>query len=82
MNIAERIRNVIRKTWSTAPSLASSQLLELYHTNPRLDGARIIAEKCASTDLYVYDRADYRKNNRQGALPTRKTSKKAGERSN
>ena len=62
MNIAERIRNVIRKTWSAAPSIASTELLELYHTNPRLDGARIIAEKCASIDLYVYDRADYRKN--------------------
>lgn len=68
MNIAERIRNVIRKTWSTAPSLASNQLLELYHSNPRLDGARIIAEKCASTELYVYDRADYRKNKNKAEI--------------
>ena len=68
MNIAERIRNVIKKTWSTAPSLASSQLLELYHTNPRLDGARIIAEKCASTELYVYERADYRKNKNKAEI--------------
>lgn len=62
MNIAERIRNVIRKTWSAAPSLASRELLQLYHTNPRLDGARIIATKCASTELYLYDKAEYRKN--------------------
>ena len=62
MNIAERIRNVIRKTWSQAPSLASSQLLELYHTNPRLDGARIIASKCASTELFLYKREEFRKN--------------------
>ena len=68
MNIAERIRNVIKKTWSTAPSMASSQLLELYHTNPRLDGARIIAEKCASTELYVYDRADFRKNKNKAEI--------------
>ena len=62
MNIAERIRNVIRKTWSAAPSLASRELLQLYHTNPRLEGARIIASKCASTELYLYDKAEYRKN--------------------
>lgn len=62
MNIAERIRNVIRKTWSQAPSLASSQLLELYHTNPRLDGARVIASKCASTELFLYKRDEFRKN--------------------
>ena len=62
MNIAERIRNFIRKTWSAAPSLASRELLQLYHTNPRLDGARIIASKCASTELYLYNKAEYRKN--------------------
>ena len=62
MNIAERIRQVIRKTWSQAPSMASTELLALYHTNPRLDGARVIASKCASTELYLYDRGDYRKN--------------------
>ncbi len=68
MNIAERIRNKIKKTWSPAPSLASSQLLELFHTNPRLDGAKIIADKCASTELYVYDRADYRKNKNKAEI--------------
>lgn len=62
MNIAERIRNIIRKTWSQAPSLATRDLLELFHTNGRLDGARIIASKCASTELYLYDKAEYRKN--------------------
>lgn len=62
MSISERIRNLIRKTWSQAPSLASSQLLELFHSNPRLDGVRIIATKCASTELYLYNKAEYRKN--------------------
>ena len=63
MNAFERIKNLVtKKLWSQAPSLASSQLLSLYHTNPRLDGARIIASKCASTELYLYDRADFRLN--------------------
>lgn len=63
MNAFERIKNLVtKKLWSQAPSLASSELLKLYHTNPRLDGARIIAQKCASTELYLYNRADYRKN--------------------
>ena len=53
MGIAERIRTKIQKLWSGAPSMASSDLLRLYHQNPRLDGVRIIAEKCASTDLYL-----------------------------
>ena len=63
MNAFERIKNLVtKKLWSQAPSLASSQLLSLFHTNPRLDGARIIASKCASTELYLYDRADFRIN--------------------
>jgi HK97 family phage portal protein len=62
MNAFERIKAYIKKTWSSAPSLASSELLKLYHTNPRLDGARIIATKCASTELYLYNRPDYRIN--------------------
>lgn len=63
MNAFERIKNLVtKKLWSQAPSLATSELLKLYHTNPRLDGARIIAQKCASTELYLYNRADFRKN--------------------
>lgn len=62
MNIAERISAKIKKMWSAPPSLAASQLLQLYHTNPRLDGARIIANKCASVELYLYNKGDYRKN--------------------
>lgn len=61
-NPIESIKRLIRKTWSEAPSLASSELLNLYHTNPRLDGVRMIASKCASTELYLYDKADLRKN--------------------
>lgn len=62
MNINEKIKNLIRKNWSKAPSLASRDLLSLYHTNPRLDGVRIIANKCASVDLFLYDKIDLRKN--------------------
>lgn len=61
MNL-ESIKNIIRKAWSQAPASATRDLLELYHTNPRLNAVRIIANKCASTELYLYDRADFRKN--------------------
>ena len=58
----EGIKNLIRKMWSSAPDSASRDLLELYHTSPRLDSVRLIANKCASTELYLYDKADFRKN--------------------
>ena len=58
----EVLKNLIVKRWSEAPARASRDLLELYHTNPRLNAVRIIANKCASTDLFLYDRADFRKN--------------------
>ena len=61
-NPLESIKTLIRKTWSAAPSSASRDLLSLYHSNPRLDGCRIIANKCASTELFLYNRADYRQN--------------------
>lgn len=57
-----KIKNLIRKNWSYAPSLATRELLALYHKNPRLDGVRIIANKCASIDLYLYDKKDFRQN--------------------
>lgn len=58
----EGLKRLIKKTWSSAPTLASRDLLRLYHENPRLDGVRIIASKCASTDLFLYDKDDLRKN--------------------
>ena len=61
-NPFESIKQLIVKRWSQAPASATRDLLELYHTNPRLNAVRIIANKCASTDLYLYDRADFRKN--------------------
>lgn len=61
-NPIESIKRLIKKTWSNPPSMASRDLLALYHTNPRLDGVRIIANKCASTELYLYNRKDFRKN--------------------
>ena len=61
-NPLESIKTAIRKTWSQAPSSASRDLLALYHTNPRLDGVRVIANKCASTELFLYKKSEYRKN--------------------
>lgn len=68
MKLTERIRNVLKKTWSEAPSAASRDLLALYHTNPRLDGVRIIANKCASTEMYLYNRAEYRVNKNKAEI--------------
>lgn len=61
-NPLEVLKNLIVKKWSEAPSSASRDLLALYHQSPRLDGVRIIANKCASTELYLYDKNDFRKN--------------------
>ena len=61
-NPVEVIKNMIRKTWSQAPSMASRDLLEMFHTSPRLDAVRIIANKCASTELFLYKKTEYRKN--------------------
>ena len=60
--ITESIRNKLKKLWSTPPKMSSTDLLKLYHENPRLDGCRVIAQKCASTELFLYDRKDYRLN--------------------
>lgn len=67
-NPLESIKNLIRKNWTQAPSLASRELLELYHTNGRLTGARTIATKCASVDLFLYDKGDYRKNKNKAEI--------------
>ena len=61
-NPVDVIKNMIHKNWSQAPSMASRDLLELFHTSPRLDAVRIIANKCASTELFLYKKSDYRKN--------------------
>jgi len=58
----ESIKQLIVKKWSHAPSMASKDLLELYHTSPRLDAVRLIAKRCASTELYLYNKSDVRKN--------------------
>lgn len=68
MNPIESIKKMIKKTWSQAPSMASRDLLSLYHTNPRLDGVRVIANKCASTELYLYNKGDYRKNKNKASI--------------
>ena len=61
MNV-EKIKNLIKKNWSKAPSVATQDLLALYHKNPRLDSVRIIATKCASVDLFLYDKKELRQN--------------------
>ena len=58
----ESIKQLIVKKWSHAPSMASKDLLELFHTSPRLDAVRLIAKRCASTELYLYNKSDVRKN--------------------
>lgn len=58
----ESIKQLIVKKWSHAPSIASKDLLELFHTSPRLDAVRLIAKRCASTELYLYNKSDVRKN--------------------
>lgn len=58
----ESIKQLIVKKWSHAPSIASRDLLELFHTSPRLDAVRLIAKRCASTELYLYNKSDVRKN--------------------
>ena len=68
MKALENIKNLIKRTWSPAPSMASRDLLALYHTNPRLDGVRLIANKCASTELYLYNKGDYRKNKNKASI--------------
>ena len=67
-NPVEVIKNMIHKNWSQAPSMASRDLLALYHTNPRLDGVRVIANKCASTELYLYNKTDFRKNKNKASI--------------
>ena len=62
MNPLESIKQLIVKKWSHAPSMASKDLLELFHTSPRLDAVRLIAKRCASTELYLYNKSDVRKN--------------------
>ena len=64
----ESIKQLIKKTWSKAPSMASRDLLELFHTSPRLDAVRLIASKCASTELYLYDKVEYRKNKNKAEI--------------
>ena len=43
-NPLESIKNLIKKMWSQAPSMASRDLLELFHTSPRTDPVRFIAK--------------------------------------
>ena len=62
MNIQDKIRNVFRKNWSRAPNMTTTDLLALYHKNPRLDSVRIIATKCASVELFLYDKKELRQN--------------------
>lgn len=61
-NPVEVIKNMIHKNWSQAPSMASRDLLALFHTSPRTDPVRFIAKKCASTELFLYNKSDLRKN--------------------
>jgi len=60
--ITESIRAKLKKLWTTPPKMSSTELLQLFHENPRLDGARVIAQKCANVELFLYDKKEYRVN--------------------
>lgn len=52
----------IKRKWSKAPDRASADLPDLYGKSPRLDPVRYIAKFCASEELKLYKKSDYRKN--------------------
>ena len=54
--------NEIKRRWSIAPNRASGEMPVLYGQNPRLDPVRYIARTCASEELKLYKKSDYRKN--------------------
>ena len=58
MNLLEQIK----RRWSYAPNRASGEMPKLYGQSPRLDPVRYIAKTCASEELKLYKKSDYRKN--------------------
>ena len=54
--------DAIRRRWSVAPNRASGEMPKLYGQSPRLDPVRYIARTCASEELKLYKKSDYRKN--------------------
>lgn len=52
----------IRRKWSYAPSVATADMPKLYGQSPRLDPVRYIAKTCASEELKLYKKSDWRKN--------------------
>lgn len=58
LNLLEQIK----RKWSYAPNRASGEMPKLYGESPRLDPVRYIARTCASEDLKLYKKSDFRKN--------------------
>ena len=58
MNLIDQIK----RKWSYAPNRASGEMPKLYGQSPRLDPVRYIAKTCASEELKLYSKSDYRKN--------------------
>jgi HK97 family phage portal protein len=58
LNLLEQIK----RRWSSAPNRASGELPRLYGNSPRLDPVRYIAKTCASEELKLYKKSDYRQN--------------------
>lgn len=54
--------DAIKRRWSYAPDRASAEMPKLYGETPRLDPVRYIARTCASEELKLYKKSDYRKN--------------------
>ena len=64
MNLIDQIR----RRWSVAPNRASSEMPKLYGNSPRLDPVRFIAKTCASEELKLYKKSDYRKNGKDAEV--------------
>ena len=64
MNLIDQIR----RRWSVAPNRASSEMPKLYGNSPRLDPVRYIAKTCASEELKLYKKSDYRKNGKDAEV--------------
>ena len=58
----------IKRRWSVAPNRASSEMPNLYGNSPRLDPVRYIARTCASEELKLYRKSDYRKNGKNAEV--------------
>ena len=60
MNPIESLKNMISRVWSKVPDRPKWALPQYFHNNARLDPVRVIAKKCASIELKIYDKKTLR----------------------